>query len=372
MPRRATPRVLFRLSFVASTALGCACGAPAAESPPPTSPATTTTPAASPPGSADYEVHEWGLLRAGDGDVLTLGAAAPPISFVPMAVEKPVLYFHASAPITLRSVVASITGGTIAEAWPLVPFGESVTWTDVRIDPTASCPPAPLPSATEAPCAALPAGESCETTSLAAVRTHEAACVTVGSASEGFLFYRGRVTRFTPPLRFERVPGSTTGEISVTNESDVEIPGVLVRIRSEMARSETLTAAPPGPHQSVIVGSDFAAQAGAEDLVETPMAEEIVVASTTAAGRAGIRRSAQALGLTDQEVAVFLSAWGDALFGRDGEMAERTPAPREAFVYFLPESLDDDVATLTFDPPPRTLRRALAVWSIVPATGPSH
>ncbi len=372
MLRRSAPRVPVRLSFVAMTALGCACGAPTAEEPPRTTPVATTTPAAIPAGSADYEVHEWGLLRGGTGDVLTLGAVAPPITFVPMAVEKPVLYFHASAPITLRSVVASIPGGTIAEAWPLVPLGESVTWNDVHVDPTAACQPGPLPSASDAPCAALPAGESCESTGLAAVRTQEAACVTVGGASEGLLFYRGRVTRFTPPLRFERVAGSTTDEISVTNESDVEIPGVLVRIRSEVMRCETLTAPPPAPHQSVIVGSDFGAQAGAEDLVETPMAEEIVAPSSTAAGRAGLRRSARALGLTDQEVAVFLSAWGDALFGRDGEMAERTPAPREAFVYFLPESLDAQVSTLTLDPPPRVLRRALAVWSVVPPTGASH
>lgn len=376
MHRHSAPRARFRLFVLGlTTTLGCACGAPAAEG---ASAAPPASQADEPPASpADYEVHEWGLLRAGAADVLDLGAAPPPMTFVPMVVEKPVLYFHASAPLSLREVVATIPGGTVAEAWPLVPLGASVTWRDVTIDPGAACAPSPLPSASDAPCAGLPAGESCESSTLAGVRTSEAACVRVGGASERFLFYRGRVTRFTPPLRFEHVGGSTSGEISVTNESDAEIPGVLVRIRRTGARTETLTASAPAAHATVIVGSDFDAQAAEEDrpVEETPMAvsEQSPLPSTTGAGRAGLRRSARALGLTEEEAGVFVATWSDALFGQDGAMAmEHLPAPTDAFVYFLPEALDENVATLAFDPPPRAVHRALAVWSVVPPTGVGH
>src|SRR5262249_30083413 len=77
---------------------------------------------------------------------------------------------------------------------------------------------APLPTAQQAACVGLAAGDQCESLGLAAVRTDDAACVTAGGTTERFLFYRGRSTTLTPPLVFERVAGGR--DVRVTNDGD--------------------------------------------------------------------------------------------------------------------------------------------------------
>src|SRR5438046_2598804 len=83
-------------------------------------------------------------------------------------------------------------------------------------------------SATEAPCAQLGPQDQCESASLNVVRTSDAACVTVGAATEQFLFYRAQSSRFTPPLVFERT--HVYEQVEVRNEGDAPIPGLLVRL----------------------------------------------------------------------------------------------------------------------------------------------
>ena len=79
-----------------------------------------------------------------------------------------------------------------------------------------------------------------------------------------------------------------------------------------------------------------------------------------------------------------MRAWDPALFGLgatdlpvDVLTADETTvdgrfAARESFVYFLPEAMCDRVARLDFDPAPRVVKRAFAVWSGVRASGSSH
>jgi hypothetical protein len=73
-------------------------------------PVTATPPVETPTVEAPparCEVHEWGLLRAGAGDVLEVGPTTPRAVFVePMAVDNPVLYFDelASGPLRLERV----------------------------------------------------------------------------------------------------------------------------------------------------------------------------------------------------------------------------------------------------------------------------
>src|SRR5690349_19551919 len=118
-----------------------ACGGPTARDlqPPPQ------------PRSADYEVHEWGLVRGEAGDVLRVGAIAPPVPPRVLSVDKPVLYFHSAAPLEIEALTVRATGGAILEHWPLTTGRESsaVVWNGVRIDRDA-CEPSPLPSAQEA------------------------------------------------------------------------------------------------------------------------------------------------------------------------------------------------------------------------------
>jgi hypothetical protein len=367
--------------------LGCSCGAPATTSG--ARPITTSTAA-----PADYEVHEWGLLRAEAGDVLRVGAIAPPVSYQAMAVDKPVLYFHTDAPLTLASVTVQMPeGGRIAEVWPLVTFGDTAQWTDVSLTPTGACTPSPLPTPTESPCSDLAAGEQCESATLNTVRTPDAACVTVGDATERFLFYRAQATRFTPPLVFQRT--QPYEQVEVRNEGDAPIPGLLVRLWTDGMRTRALAVAPPAPHASVIVGNDFDAAAASADEdsrgapADHPVAvdDETMLASSVGPARDAIRSTMTGLGLSDAECDAFLNAWSTVLFAEGGATVDIPPtdvltmdrlsadgdlAPRESFLYFLPEPRTDEIAELSFDPPPRTVHRAIAVWSPLRATGPSH
>lgn len=352
------------LVALAACLVGCSCGgAPSHGATPPPS---VVAPAAA------YEVHEWGLVRAEQGDVMRFGAVAPPSQFEVIAVDKPVLYFHADDAMTLRSVrVDSAAGGTIVETWPALAAGGTVQWNDVALAPGA-CTESPLPNEHQVPCLGLPNGDQCETPGLGVVRTNDAACVTTAGTTERFLFYRGRSTTLTPPLVFART--QVAGHVRVTNEGDAPIPGMLVRLWSSSGTTRALAVAPPAPHASIDVDADFDRAAQASD--ESPSADDRRgLASSVEPGRNALRATMIGLGLTGPEADAFLAAWSDALFGRDGAVdhlsdappTDLLPAPTESFVYFLPEPATDGVARLTFDPPPRAVHRAIAVWARLPS-----
>jgi len=330
--------------------------------PPPTADRVPPPPAA----ELGYELHESGLVRAGEGDTLRVGAVAP-VDTIPHVAFKPVLYFHTQAPQTLRSVVVrAAEGGSLAEVWTLAPFDQMVRWENVAIETRERCEPSELPTATAAPCAGLPVGDFCESAALAVARTSDAACVTVGAAVELFLFYRARVTRFTPPLVFERT--GRRGDVRVTNAGALPIPGLLVRLRSEGGVVQALSVPPPTPGASVLVGAHF--DAGAT--VASPP-EYWNHADAAAPGRSALHHSILEIGLTPPEAAAFIMAWEQGLFQapRVGT-GRRSDAPLDSFVYFLPEPSTDGIARLELDPPPRATHRAIAVWSVLRANGPSH
>ena len=355
----------------------CSCGASA---PPASAPPAVAERARTAAPSADYEVHEWGLVRGGAGDTQTYGAIAPRIDYSMMAVDKPVLYFHAPAALTLASVgVEARSGGTLIETWPLTPLGSSVAWTNVRIDPSAECTPSALPTSAEPPCTTLPVGTECESPSLAIVRTTDAACVRVGASTERFLFYRGRAATFTPPLRFERTGAYEV--VRVTNEGDAVIPGMLVRLWSDGIHVRTLEVAPPAPHQSIEVRADFDAadvRPAIDHADDRRGAIDMPMAPASGPGRQSLVASMLAIGLTQSEADAFMRAWDSALFG-PGRVAidvlsvDGDPAPRESFVYFLPAAALENLAHLELDPPPaHGVHRAIAMWSALAATGASH
>jgi hypothetical protein len=323
--------------------LGCG-GAPAPSS---ASPAATGSVEATRAGeltngpSADYEVHEWGLVRAGAADTLDVTTVPHVDEVPPLVVLKPVLYFHAPSALTLRSVIVEArSGGTIREAWPLVPLGARVAWSDVSID-LGSCTPSALPTVTEAPCAGLPATEPCEAATLATARTTDAACVHAGGATERFLFYRSTTVTFTPPLRVTRDPDGT---VHVTNEGPQVVPGMLLRITGALSRE----VAPPAPHHTV----------------------DIAVPTEAGPGSASIAGSMEALGLTHEEIAAFLEAWEPTLFARIGlalDLSLAPSAPTDTLLYFLPAGALEDVAHLELDPPPRGgVHCAIALWTALP------
>ncbi len=209
-----------------------------------------------------YEVHEWGLVRADQGDKVRIGAVAPPVPPEVLIVTKPVLYFLADAPMTLDRVSIFAPGGSVVETWPLAEPGadeHTMGWSNVSIDPTSPCRSSPLPRKTDLPCSKLRKGDECESLGLAADRTVDASCVRVADKTETFLFYRVETTTLTPPLRFA---SQKAGGVLVTNEGDEPVPGLLVRIETTELETRTLTVRPPAPHGKLIVRPRFPSGGG--------------------------------------------------------------------------------------------------------------
>jgi hypothetical protein len=376
-------RIARTVCFVAHVLVGCS-SCSSGESPGGTTPGSEHAERTEAP--ADYEVHEWGLLRGqrdGSADVLSVGAVAPPRRVEVMAVDKPVLYFHSADPRTLAEVAVHVDGGTILETWPFVAGSTDVAWRNVALGSPAGCAPSPLPTASVPPCSVLGPGAFCESAGLAIVRTEDASCVTAGGSTDRFLFYRAQSHTFEPPLRFSRT--QVFEDVSVTNDGDEPIPGVLVRIWSDGIRTRTLVAEPPAPHETTVIGHDFPTDTTGDDMpVDGRFAtdESLPAPSVTGPGREGLSRTMREIGLTSAEVDAFLRAWEPSFFGGDGAHAGATdqppldvlsadgdPAPRDSIVYFLPQRATDRVARLSFDPPPRAVHRALAIWTAIRASG---
>jgi hypothetical protein len=192
-----------------------------------------------------YDVHEWGLVREDQNATYRIGGAPPPREQEIIIVTKPVLYFRADAPLTLKSVNVSIQGGHVVETWPLAKRAadkDTYQWLDVSVDPTSPCSSSRLPRKIDPPCSGLEPDDPCESAGLAVVRTVDSSCVRVGGATETFLFYRGNTAALTPPLRFSMADG---GAISVANDGDLPIPGKLIRIETVGRATRTLSVAPP-------------------------------------------------------------------------------------------------------------------------------
>ena len=324
-------------------------------------------------GHAGYEVHEWGLLRAGAGDVLSVSTLASPprVRMEVLTVDKPVLYFHVDAPLTLRSVRVATPGGSILETWPYVSGSNVAIWENVRLAHEDGCTPSPLPESNEMPCASLAPEVICESPGLDITRTTDAASVRVGSATERFLFYRAEARTYTPPLRFTR---RADGEIDVSNEGDAAIPGVIVRILQNEGHVQAWMTNASAPHATSVLGRSLTSDS--EDEADRPVAADQPALIEVEAGRDGIRRSMTELGLTSTEIDAFMRAWDATLFGAsgavDGLSGQGDAAPTETVLYFLPPTSLDGIATLTFDPAPRAVHRALALWTALPRQGSSR
>lgn len=318
----------------------------------------TATPSSKPRASGNYEVHEWGVVRALGGvaglDAASVGAIAPPRRFIyPM--EKPVLYFHTDAPMQLDRVRVTTPKSSIIEAWPLGSGvgTESIAWRGVSITPGA-CETRPLPTTTDAPCDSLPSGVECETPGLDVVRAPGAACVETGKFRDRFLFYRALSTTFVPPLVFG--PVGANGEVKVTNIGATPIPGLLVRVVPGGGRASSVVTLPPAPGASITVG--LAGIEGREG-----QSEDEQRGAAGGPGPSALRTTMRDLGLDADEVDAFLGAWSRTMFDV-ADVAEEKSVTRAtaSFVYFLPTTMIDAMAKLELDPPPRAIKRAFAVW----------
>lgn len=333
---------------------------------------TTSVAAATSRGVPSYDVHEWGLVRADQGDTVRIGAVAPPLPPEVLIMDKPVLYFHADAPMTLERVSVFAPGGHVIETWPLAQRGpdeHTQGWAGVSIDPLSACRSSPLPRKGEPPCSKLRADDDCESLGLASVRTVDSSCVRVGDKVETFLFYRVETSSLTPPLRFA---SQKDGGVLVSNDGDEAIPGVLIRIETAFDQTRTLSVRPPPPHGTLVVGRDFPpAKIDPEAEEEEPPLGAPRPRVVTGPARDDLRSTLQGLGLTESEAKSFMKAWDETLFGSptSGRGGLRPIKTGTTFLYFLPESTLERAAKVTFEPPPRSFRRAYAVWTQLAPSG---
>jgi hypothetical protein len=348
------------LILVVPFVLGCSCGGPA--EPSPRAPSATSPEPASGAPSSGYSVHEWGLIRAAASDSLTVGAIGP--EALPedlMVVEKPVLYFHLSGGTPFPVATASVTAidGEIREHWPFTgspasPMPTTVAWGPLTIE-TERCGVTVPNDRSAMPCAALPRGEACESLELARAVSDDASCVRIGETASPFLFYRSSSRGLTVPLRAVHLD---FGDLNVTNTGSVAIPGRMIRFHRVPGLTRMVVFDPPAPGETIVVGHQW---------VDASEARSALSASLTG------------LGLTPGEAAAFAASWDQAFFGpppseedvveetpateRGVAPSEESPAPEDSVLYFLPPEMADRVATLTFDPPPTEVRRAMAVWT---------
>ncbi len=348
---------------------------PTVASPKGSAPVVASASASSGP-TPQYDVHEWGVVREDQNATLRVGAIPPSrASKSSSSSRSPSSTSTPDAPLRLKRVAVDVPGGDVVETWPIASRdGEKgpFAWRDVSVDPISPCTSSRLPRKTDPPCSKLPPGE-CESAGLADVRTVDSSCVRVGDATETFLFYRGSTAAVTPPLRVERAPN---GDVVVTNDGDLPIPGLLVRIETAGRTTKTLGARPPLPHASVVVGRAFPTNLSPspferpEDVRQfrgLPPAQTV-----TGTARDDIRTSMREVGLLDTEVDGFAKAWDASLFGVVVRNGSPITEAQTSFLYWLPEASVPRYATVSFDPPPRSFRRALAVWTRLADSGSGH
>lgn len=317
-----------------------------------TTPAESGEPSGAGTGEGAFALHEWALL-----DVPLSGAtelAAGPGHPVPtMSVRKPVVYVHLADGVdeTSFAIEARMASGSIVEHWPpaATPPG-AVRW-EVAAR-RAHCVTSVVPAGGGR--WATPADGVSELPDLPSYDAPGAACLTVGDASAGLLFYRGTMSAPTLPVTAAR---ASDGSVVVTATGETAgAPFDLLRVTWIADRLVISRAAMPaaGASVSLPVGTDAV----------DPEAES-----------ARLARAMVALGLTADEADAFLRAWRVPLFGegvgavadRDARRSVREPVPStfgplaDVLLVWLPPAAVDAIATLDVAPAPSVVARAFLV-----------
>ncbi len=353
-------------SVLGVAALGSAACSRSTASPPETRPVPATeapltvpndvAPVGAAPTAPTWEVHEWGLVDANlaSGQLrLAAGPALRPQR--PMATRKPVLYIHLGPGLAAQAFTARVTipGGAIAEMWPEAELAaDGLVWKNVRAT-SGTCASRGVQPLRDAPPACDSLDRMCELDELPRYVTDDAACLTTAHGDAPLLFYRGTATPRALPLG---VTLTKDGTVDVRPVADMKAtPSTLIRIampcRGPVVPGETMAVAVakvPGPEGTTIP-------------YPTQPADR-------AALRAQLAADLATQGLTPSEAKAFLDAWMDELFGAGADPQrenQRRLAPirpmSDALIYWMPAATIDTVATLTFEPRPTAVRRAMLV-----------
>lgn len=291
-----------------------------------------------------YEVHEWGLASGalGGAPLQLLGLPPPPAP--PMSTRAPILYIRLLGDSTVTFTASvHVPNGSVTEHWPAAERIEGgVRWRDVRAERNGCSGTYPAAGGPE--CAAAGDGQ-CESARLRDLEAADAACLTIGGQTYNHLFYRGNAGSPSMPLEFQPGPGGT---ISVTNRGGASVGELLRVVRGPGQTLVTVTPI-PGPGQRATLPPPTSA-------ADLERARQSI--------GAGLRE----LGMSGPETQAFERAWLSELFDpTTGPARETRRGPArdmsnsEAILYWLPEASAAELATLSFEPAPRAVRRAFLV-----------
>ena len=299
--------------------------------------------------SAAYEIHEWGVITLGPaGAAVSAGPLGAPVPL--MVVEKPVIYLHASAPVSVRLEVLVGAGFDVAEHYPPT---NDMHW-GLQVTPERCAERHAYPTG----CGN--ADGVCEVAELPRYETLDAACLQVGDQRLPLIFYRlGAAAHVTLPSEV-RV---TANEVSARATRD-GVSGWRVALVDGEVRAAPVTLTQgwqplPTPSQPW------------EDAA-TALNDEL-----------------RASGLTDEERSAFHRAWWQELFGappppratddpmhEDHVVAEQTEESErsvrnggsgvlDVLFYLMPADEIDRVARIVATPPPSQVSRAFLVRHVL-------
>jgi len=290
--------------------------------------------------AADYEVHEWGLVRLGQlSEVATSAAPLPdPVRLdggsIDLAVpKKPVLYFHRGPEFedaTRIDVELELAHGTLQEVWPTPnagpqpSHGKSFAWRGLELLSTP-CGAEVVPAASSPACASLPAGALCEAAELARYVTPSPTCLRTGGVDTPVLLYNGILKGPQPPLLFAPGPSG----VALTNPGSHPVGPLWALSDGRLYAFDLMV---PSDSVRLIPG-------GGEPYAEAlPKLRKDVAASLVS------------VGLTAAEADQFVAAWETDVLG---------DAPTWRVFGLYAQKTVDEMFPLTLTPPPKEVVRAL-------------
>jgi len=353
-----------------------------------------------------YDVHEWGMIdqSLADGSLrlsapsqgaLTAGTIG--LGLTGIGYGKPVLYFHVESGkrIAIDASVGVTHEMRMVEHWPRAFASDTEVRWELELVPEPCDEPRTYPSSSDAFCTRMSDG-ICETAELPEYETDDASCLIVDGTQWPLLLYRAAAveeaerpeSRVELPLEIEKQPD---GNVRIRNRSGASSPLAMFRVTRRASQTQVTRIEWPAPGETVTV--------------PRPAAE----ATGDTTSRQSVREALSQQGLTEPEAEAFFRAWEEELWGVEpddeegGETAEVTGASAaslglrgygrgggsvggppiglgrlgtigigglpgtgygrftDVLIYWLPPSIIDELAPLTFEPAPRNVKRAMMV-----------
>ena len=202
--------------------------------------AIACAPAVASAQTADYVMHEWGLVSFMElqAEFLTSGHGARvviPSEVQPVISTKPIIYLTPGptfAPATTISATISIPQGYLHEIYPLAPTSmqpvlsenPTYTWNSISLMSTG-CGPEGSPTVHDAPCIALGPGAICEAAELPLYLRPVDACLQADGMNAPILLWNAVNANWPSPVHVD-----VTSQLpTVTNTSADPVGGVFVR-----------------------------------------------------------------------------------------------------------------------------------------------